>query len=244
MPNFIDLTGDKYGRLTVVSRAANRNKKTYWLCECDCGNKTEVDSGHLRNGHTKSCGCLQKEAARNINFKDISGKRFGKLVALKEIQPKDGQAVWQCQCDCGSIIEVKGIYLRNGHTKSCGCLSSIGEEKIAAILKKNNISYRKEMTFSSCRFLDTDAMAKFDFAIINQDKDILYLIEYDGIQHFTYNNYGWNNETEFRIRQNRDIFKNEWCLKNNIPLIRIPYTHLNNLCLEDLLLETTKYRAV
>ena len=41
--------------------------------------------------------------------------------------------------------------------------------------------------------------------------------------------------------QQRDIFKNNWCLENNIPLIRIPYTHLNNLCIEDLLLQSSKY---
>lgn len=72
MPNFIDLTGDKYGRLTVLERAANKGKKTAWLCQCDCGNQTVVASTHLRSGHTTSCGCHLKEVNRNRYFKDIT----------------------------------------------------------------------------------------------------------------------------------------------------------------------------
>jgi hypothetical protein len=48
-------------------------------------------------------------------------------------------------------------------------------------------------------------------------------------------------EEKFKYTQEHDSFKNQWCKDNNIPLIRIPYTHLKDLCLEDLLLETSKY---
>lgn len=57
----IDLTGKKYGRLTVVKIAFSKNKRIHWLCECECGNFTVVDGGNLRSGHTQSCGCLQLE---------------------------------------------------------------------------------------------------------------------------------------------------------------------------------------
>lgn len=51
----IDLTGQRFGRLTVIKYVG----ESQWLCKCDCGNETIVDRGHLRTGHTKSCGCLK-----------------------------------------------------------------------------------------------------------------------------------------------------------------------------------------
>lgn len=57
----IDLTGQKFGRLTVLRVSKREQHDTYWLCKCDCGNIKEVRSRDLRNNVTKSCGCLHKE---------------------------------------------------------------------------------------------------------------------------------------------------------------------------------------
>ena len=70
-----------------------------------------------------------------------------------------------------------------------------------------------------------------------------YLIEYDGIQHFYASGTDWNTEEKFQKTKEHDIYKNKWCKEHNIPLIRIPYTKLNTLCIEDLLLETTQFRV-
>lgn len=62
MGKFIDLTGQKFGRLTAIKRVENtKNKDTLWLCKCDCGGETITRITNLRNGNTKSCGCLNKE---------------------------------------------------------------------------------------------------------------------------------------------------------------------------------------
>lgn len=53
----LDLTGQRYGRLTVLGPAENIGSRTAWLCRCDCGRETVVKTYHLRSGHTKSCGC-------------------------------------------------------------------------------------------------------------------------------------------------------------------------------------------
>lgn len=68
MPNFIDLTGFVFGRLTVTNRAENAsNGDIRWNCQCECGNKTVPRGMSLRRGETNSCGCLQREiAARDI----------------------------------------------------------------------------------------------------------------------------------------------------------------------------------
>lgn len=66
---FVDLTGQRFGRLTVIKRVENNGKKVMWLCRCDCGNETTVFSGYLRNGDTKSCGCLSKDKLIERRFK-------------------------------------------------------------------------------------------------------------------------------------------------------------------------------
>jgi hypothetical protein len=58
----IDLTGQKFGRLTVVRRdGSNKHKKAIWFCKCDCGNEKRVTTGNLKSGGVRSCGCLQIE---------------------------------------------------------------------------------------------------------------------------------------------------------------------------------------
>lgn len=61
MPKKIDLTGQRFGRLTVKGPATNKGKKTRWICWCECGGILPITSTHLISGHTKSCGCLQRE---------------------------------------------------------------------------------------------------------------------------------------------------------------------------------------
>lgn len=231
-----DMTGMVFGKLTVISKSDFKNSysnHTYWNCKCECGNTCIVMGANLRKGHTTSCGC-------KITV-DITGKRFGKLVAIKptEQRNKNGGILWECKCDCGRTHYATPGNLNYGKLLSCGCLLSKGEEVIGNLLEDADIIYKSQKTFESCRFDDTGALARFDFYI-----DEEYLIEFDGIQHFEYKNSGWDTEEHFEKIQKRDEYKNQWCKDNNIPLIRIPYTKLDTLCIEDLMLETTQFRVV
>lgn len=70
MSKYIDLTGQKFGRLTVIKRdGKNKKRQALWLCQCDCGNLARTTTYLLKSGKTKSCGCLQKEIASKIGFK-------------------------------------------------------------------------------------------------------------------------------------------------------------------------------
>ena len=60
----LDLTGEKYGRLTVLTPAENIGRRTAWLCRCECGKETVVLTSRLRSGHTKSCGCAFQHTVR------------------------------------------------------------------------------------------------------------------------------------------------------------------------------------
>lgn len=71
MWNFQDLTGQRFGKLTVLERTTDYvspsgNKSTQWLCLCDCGNKKTVSSASLKRGKTQSCGCFHKELWKKI----------------------------------------------------------------------------------------------------------------------------------------------------------------------------------
>lgn len=64
MVKFINLAGQKFGRLTVVKFFEKRGHNTYWLCKCDCGNEKIICKYSLTSGKTKSCGCLNSEISR------------------------------------------------------------------------------------------------------------------------------------------------------------------------------------
>ena len=240
MGAFRDLTGQKFNRLTVLYPLKERkNHSVVWHCKCDCGNECDVVSPSLVNNKTKSCGCLKKESDRKPkgNVKDLLGQKFGHLTVIERAgSDHRGEAKWECECDCSAHthIIVLGSNLRTGHTTSCGCeRRSKGELKVAELLNNNNISFVQE--YKAFQFANKK-WAKFDFYVNNQ-----YLIEYDGETHYLSNLHGWHNKEQLNAQQERDIIKNQWCKENNIPLIRIPYTHLDKLCIEDLQLETSQF---
>ena len=122
----MDLTGQRYGRLTVVEQVKTHvtpgGRNVYmWRCVCDCGKESIVSTSALRSGDTKSCGCLQRERAHEASFIDISGNRYGRLVAINPIRKNNG-IYWVCKCDCGNTTEVLPQHLNRGLIRSCGCL--------------------------------------------------------------------------------------------------------------------------
>lgn len=119
-----NLVGSIFGRLIVQRDIGRRNGTVLWQCKCICGNIINVRSSELsRSDGTRSCGCLQKEMIRNYKRIDLIGQRFGRLSVIKESERRSGgKIVWICKCDCGKEAYVASGDLKNGHTKSCGCL--------------------------------------------------------------------------------------------------------------------------
>ena len=80
-----DLTGQKFGKLTILRRVEDRKRgRPMWLCQCECGNQTVVSSTRLLlpNG-TRSCGCLRHQPSNNLV--DLTGKVFGHLTVLRRV---------------------------------------------------------------------------------------------------------------------------------------------------------------
>lgn len=76
------MIGERYGSLVVIEKVKIPGKlKTYWRCRCDCGNTCTVEDSHLKNGHTRSCGCRRRIRLQEKRL-DLTGQRYGRLVVL------------------------------------------------------------------------------------------------------------------------------------------------------------------
>lgn len=244
MSKVIDMTGwimKEHGvpdsRLTVLFRDDNYKQKhnikkgTYWRCLCSCGKETVAESRNIRLGLTKSCRCLSKEVTSEVRKKDISGQKFGKLTAIKNTEKlHKGVYIWECLCECGNTCFKPVNKLIIGEVSSCGCLNSKGEMKIQQILEQNKILFEKQKYFNTCRVAQTNRVMYFDFYIDNS-----FLLEFDGIQHFESRLNGRFSEENVEKIKQKDLYKNNWCRENNIPLKRIPYWALDTLTIEDIM---------
>ena len=244
MSKLIDLTGQKFGRLTVLHKDNERKTSSgsYWVCQCECGKIKSIKSSSLRRGEIQSCGCLRDErtkAAKEAKglIDNLVGKRFGLLTVLakdEELSKQYQVPYWVCQCDCGNIKSIRGHSLKRkdeNRTISCGCAHmSSGEIYITDILTANNINF-----INQYRFTDF-AKKSYDFAII-ENNTVIRLIEFDGEQHYK-EVPTWRNS--LATIQQRDKEKDEYALNHNIPLVRIPYWERDNITL-DMLLTDDKY---
>ena len=122
-----DITGKKFGRLTTIRYLG----ESMWECECECGNKLNVLTSKLTSGHTRSCGCLQKDKAsitgssKKITVDEIVGRKYG---YLEVIDYDESDRVCTCRCDCGNIVLINYEDLKHETIKSCGCKKYIRED--------------------------------------------------------------------------------------------------------------------
>lgn len=86
MSALVDLTGNRYGRLTVLYQVPSTNKNSAWLCQCDCGNKSIVKAPALKSGNTKSCGCgvVESTIKRSTKHGDCYSKLYMVWVSMRQ----------------------------------------------------------------------------------------------------------------------------------------------------------------
>jgi hypothetical protein len=213
-----NLTGQRFGRLVVVERSTDYvdpkgNHSVKWLCKCDCGNSKVILANSLKSGTTTSCGCYAKEVLHEVLFKDLVGKRFGKLVVVElsrsnyENGTGDGTH-WKCLCDCGSTTVVQAGNLEK--TMSCGCLR---ESMISSELKKHCAeNYDAISEYKVLRNPDTNHYLPYDIYIPRYSA----FIEINGGQHYQYTN-GWHLSLEdFYYSQTKDKIKRNYALENGL----------------------------
>lgn len=236
-----DIIGKRYNRLIVLERDYSyktKSRNSYWKCLCDCGNITIASRKSLLSGDCQSCGCYHCDLSRQLKKKDLKGNRYGELTVLEEDTSyriinniSDPRIYWKCQCSCGNVKTFSSHQLQKHEVFSCGCklIKSKGEARIQEILESNNISF--EVQYNDERMvLRSGARPRFDFAFKKNNK-IVFLLEYHGEQHYSYNKgcSSWNNEENFIKTQDRDNQKIAICERLNIPLEIISYKEYSKL---------------
>lgn len=122
-----NLLGNTYNQLTVIDYAPSLpNYISCWLCRCICGNEIIIRQSSLLNGKTKTCGCrttLKKS-------KDLTGRRFQKLVVLSYSHSNKRHSYWVCICDCGEgCVRSSRTLTISKVNNSCGCDKRRGNVK-------------------------------------------------------------------------------------------------------------------
>ena len=172
---------------------------------------------------------IQTEKGKQVYTRAI--KKYQQTEKGKESQRKNVKKYQQTEK--GKESQRKGHkkqydkYLEeNGLERSEG---SYGEQKVRQVLRESNLTFSEQHRFDDCKF---KLPLPFDFYIPSLNT----IIEYDGIQHFETTG-GWSDEDHLKETIIRDTIKNDYCRRNNIKLIRIPYWEFDNIeqILSDLL---------
>jgi len=195
---YIDETGNKCGRLTVIEKAPNNKRgDSMWLCKCDCGNEVVVRGINLRSGNTKSCGCYNKDILSKTHKgnQHVKGKRFnrpGKIdVICKECNNifsthlsvlKQNRGKF-CSKDCANLYRSKHVVQdkhpnwQGGKTSKAKCIRSSKEYKEW----RNSVFERDNYTCQKCRQyggnLNTHHIIHFKDILEEDDQEMLYNID-------------------------------------------------------------------
>lgn len=247
----------RYNRkLSLIDIYINEEKKI--KCKCICCNEVFVINMSILNNQYKFSCCkskivkLKKKEAyyvnkinnidkniskinkeiESINNKIIKHNKFKEQlyminpeIEMLSLYEKTTEKIKLKHKTCNKIFYSYKKHLLEG--KSCPyCNESKGERKIRLYLESKNIKYKREYKFNDCK---SKHRLRFDFALFDNN-DLIALIEYDGIQHYSSKyNFGEKKIEKYNNIKKRDLIKDKYCKNNNITLIRIPYYKINDI---------------
>jgi hypothetical protein len=122
MSPFINILNKKFGKLTAIERISD-GPFGKWKFKCDCGKEKIISKQNVTQGKVNSCGCLNRFSPLKDRHR-LEGKKFGRLTVIRHNveDSRTKSTYWDCLCDCGKTVTVKGVYLVSKHTRSCGCI--------------------------------------------------------------------------------------------------------------------------
>lgn len=218
----------KNGDLTPYDIMAKSNKVYWWLGKC--GHEWESNSNNRLKGN--GCPYCSNRKANKDNClstlfpsiaKEWNNERNGNLKPTDVTSGTHEKVWWKCK-KCKHEWEAM-VYSRTQAKHGCSvCKESVGEKKIRKFLSDKKMVFIPQYKIKGLVGIGGNPL-KFDFGIINKNKQLKCLIEFDGIFHFqkVYEEDGHEKVVE------HDIIKNRYCENNNIKLIRIPYWRMDEI---------------
>lgn len=222
-----ELTKIHSDKLSLISNFINYSKEVNVKCNV-CNYNWWVKSSHLIHSKSSCPKCADKENHINQTKSHIQFliDVFNIHKNTLTIEGKYINAKTRINVKC-NICNKSWDVVANSLLRGVGCpicKQSKGEQKIENYLKNNTINYIRQHKFDNCKHKQ---VLFFDFAIF-ENNNLQCLIEFDGIQHFKPIEY-FGGLKEFKENKKRDEVKNNYCMENNIKLLRIPYNNINKV---------------
>lgn len=211
---------EQYLAYGLILNEQYKNNQFPHICETADGYKIKISLGNLKAGKIPSIAFKSnKYSIENINrWCKLNDKDF-KCISSVYIK---ANSLLDWKCNRGHVWSANWNSINSG--SGCPkCKKSKGEKRIVEILNKNNIKYIQQYTFSDLRGIKYPL--RFDFAVLDENSFVKYLIEYQGEYHYNKR----HTTHDIKTQQKYDNMKRDYCNKNNILLLEIPYWEFDNI---------------
>lgn len=208
------LTGDEYVFLEEYSTATCK----LMVVHNKCGYKYSVSPNKFLGGR-RCPNCFGANKRNTKTFKELVYSLVGNEYVVMGEYKNNSLKIKMKHSVCGYIFSVRCSHFTDAGSRCPRCKESKGERKISSFLNSKSIHYLTQFRFENCKYKKP---LPFDFYL----PDYNLAIEYDGIVHFEDR---FNNIENFILTKKRDKIKDDYCKKNNVNLLRIPYWNLDNV---------------
>lgn len=204
-----------------------------------CGFEWTVVPYSVKDIGSRCPRCANRERYTSENFNErIKELTNGEYELIGEYENNRTEVkIKHINCSSEFCVLPTSFLYEERRCPECNDSLTKGERKIYEYLEKQNINSNQQQTFEDCVHINK---LRFDFSILGSDNDVIALVEFDGKQHFEPVEY-FGGEDSFKLQQLKDQIKNDYCEKNNIPLLRIPYWDEKNIdCILDEFIQKIK----
>jgi hypothetical protein len=218
-----------FGCVLLDTSYSNSNQELSLTCSCGVNFQTTFSKFKNRNKTTCNQCSIGRENNSHLTLEEVVDYLESKSLKLLSDYTSCANKI-KLLCPCTEIFETSFNKVKSSNKIRCNkCTKSMSKIEILSkeFLNKNQINFKSQFKFPDLKTINNVCL-RFDFAIFDDNNNIMFLLELDGQQHFK--SYGiFGGEEQFEIRKRNDDMKNVYCKSKNIKLIRIPYWKFNKI---------------